>query len=280
MKYPIYFTKMSGTGNDFILIDNRSGIIAEEDMAGIAVDACRRRQSVGADGLILIQDDPDMDFSWRFFNSDGSQPEMCGNGARCAARFASLNGIAGSDMTFRTLAGPIKAKVNGSSVRVQLTPPSGMKKSFPLNLGGGDELDVGFINTGVPHTVVFLESGELQNYPVVNLGREIRFHPRFAPAGTNVNFVEVLNSNTIGLRTYERGVEDETLACGTGAVASTVLCVARQVAASPVEVHTFGGDVLKIHLDPEDLLGEEVYLEGAALIVYSGQLTEETVRGG
>jgi len=271
---------MSGTGNDFIIIDNRSGSIPEEEMADFAVNACRRSQSVGADGLILIQDDPNVDFSWRFFNSDGSAAEMCGNGARCAARFASLNGIAGSDMTFRTTVGPIKARVDGKSVRVQLTPPSGMEKSFSLNLGGGKELEVGYINTGVPHTVVFVQSGDLQKYPVVELGREIRFHPRFAPAGTNVNFVEVFNSNTIGVRTYERGVEGETLACGTGAVASTVLCVARQTAVPPVEVHTSGGDILKIHLDPADPLGEEVYLEGAALIVYSGQLTEETVQGG
>ncbi len=280
MRYPIKFTKMTGTGNDFIIIDNRSGNIREEEMAAFATNMCRRRQSVGADGLILIQDDPDLDFSWRFFNSDGSKAEMCGNGARCAARFASLKDIAGSDMTFRTLVGPIKARVDGKSVRVQLTPPSGMEKSFSLNLGGGSELEVGFINTGVPHAVVFVESGELQKCPVVELGREIRFHPRFAPAGTNVNFVEVLNSNTIGVRTYERGVEGETLACGTGAVASTVLCVARQIAFPPVEVHTSGGDILKIHLDPGNPMGEEVYLEGAALIVYSGQLTEETVQGG
>jgi len=280
MKYPIEFTKMTGTGNDFIIIDNRSEIVLADAMADLAASICRRRQSVGADGLIFIQNDPELDFSWRFFNSDGSAPEMCGNGSRCAARFAFLNGIAGSEMTFRTMVGPIKASVNGTAVRVQLTPPSDMEKAFSLNLGGGSDLDVGFIDTGVPHTVVFLESGELGGYPVVDRGREIRFHPRFAPAGTNVNFVEVLNRHTIGVRTYERGVEGETLACGTGAVASTVLCVTRKIAVPPVQVHTSGGDILQIHIDPEDPLGNEVFLEGAALIVYNGQLTEEIVQGG
>lgn len=271
---------MSGTGNDFIIIDNRSSIVPTEEMADLAVNVCRRRQSVGADGLIFIHNDPELDFSWRFFNSDGSEAEMCGNGTRCAARFAFLNGIAGPEMTFRTMVGPIKASVNGTSVRSQLTPPSGMEKRFSLNLGGGSDLDVGYIDTGVPHTVVFLESGELPEYPVADQGREIRFHPRFAPAGTNVNFVEVLNPDTIGVRTYERGVEGETLACGTGAVAATILCVARKTAVPPVHVHTSGGDILKIHIDPEELLGSEVFLEGAALIVYNGQLTEETVQGG
>jgi len=271
---------MSGTGNDFIIIDNRSDIVPAEEMADLAASICRRRQSVGADGLILIHDDPEFDFSWRFFNSDGSIPEMCGNGTRCAARFAFLNGIAGPEMTFRTMVGPIKASVNGTSVRSQLTPPSGMEERFSLNLGGGSDLDVGYIDTGVPHVVVFLENGELSEYPVADQGREIRFHPRFAPAGTNVNFVEVLNPDTIGVRTYERGVEGETLACGTGAVAATILCVARKTAVPPVHVHTSGGDILKIHIDPEELLGSEVFLEGAALIVYNGQLTEETVQGG
>lgn len=280
MEYPIPFTKMTGTGNDFIIIDNRSKAVPPGEMAELAASICTRRQSVGADGIIFIDEDAELDFSWHFFNSDGSEAQMCGNGSRCAARFAFLNGIAGTEMIFRTMVGPISASVNGTSVRVQLTPPSGMEKGFSLNLGGGKDLEVGFIDTGVPHTVVFLEKGELQGYPVADQGREIRFHPRFAPAGTNVNFVEVLKPDTIGVRTYERGVEGETLACGTGAVASTILCVARNQAIPPVQVYTSGGDILKIDVDPQDPLEGEVFLEGNALVVYKGQLTEEIVRGG
>ena len=280
MKFPVSFTKMSGTGNDFILIDNRSGIVGEDEMVHLAVQACRRRHSVGADGLILIQDDPDLDFSWRFFNSDGSEGEMCGNGARCAARFAFTEKIAGPSMVFGTIAGPIEAEVRDGRVRVQLTPSHGMERDFSLRLGGGDEIKAGFIDTGVPHTVIMVDEADLDNTPVAERGREIRYHPRFAPAGTNVNFVAVSGAGTVRIRTYERGVEEETLACGTGAVASAIICTAQELVRPPVKVRTQGGESLTIYIDKEDPAHGRILLEGAAHMVYRGQLTEETVPGG
>ena len=280
MKFPINFTKMSGTGNDFILIDNRSGVVGEDEMAPLAVQVCRRRQSVGADGLILIHDDPELDFSWRFFNSDGSEAEMCGNGARCAARFAFTENISGPLMIFRTTAGPIEAEMRDSRVRIQLTPLQGMERTFSLRLRGEDEIEAGFINTGVPHTVILVDEADLDDTPVPDLGREIRYHPRFAPAGTNVNFVAISDTRTIRIRTYERGVEGETLACGTGAVAAAVICTARKLVTPPVEVRTCGGESLTIHIDPVDPVRGRTCLEGAAHIIYRGQLTGETVPGG
>lgn len=280
MKFPIPFVKMSGTGNDFILIDNRDHSIGSEEMRSLAIRVCRRRQSVGADGLILLQEDPELDFSWRFFNSDGSEAEMCGNGARCAARFANMSGIAGSGMVFRTIAGPIRAEVEDNGVRVQLTRPFGTEKSFDLELESGEEIEAGFIDTGVPHTVIVVPEGKLKEVPVELLGREIRYHPRFSPAGTNVNFVEILDREGIRIRTYERGVEGETLACGTGAVAAAIICVLRRLVDPPVRVQTHGEDVLRIYLDGENPVEGEVFLQGPALLVYRGQLTEETIRGG
>lgn len=277
MQFPIAFTKMSGTGNDFIIIDNRNKLVADDEMVELAVKACRRGQSVGADGLLLIQNDPDMDFMWRFFNSDGSEAEMCGNAARCVARLASMEGIAGKELVFRTIAGPIQASVDGANVTVQLTRPEGLDSRFDLELGDGEGIEVGFVDTGVPHTIVLLPPGELEKVDIQEAGREIRFHPRFAPAGTNANFVEVMGPSSINIRTYERGVEAETLACGTGAVAAALVTTARGLTASPVSVATRGGDVLIVHLDGSDPLSGDVRLEGNASIVYRGQLTEETV---
>jgi len=280
IEFPLPFAKMSGTGNDFIIIDNRRALVRKDEMAGLAVSACRRNISVGADGLILIKDDSEYDFAWDFFNSDGSVGEMCGNGSRCAARFTLMKGITGRSTTFRTLAGPISAEVNGSSVRVQMTRPFGLEGETALDLTGGNSLSAGFVNTGVPHAVVVVKKGELDGIPVAELGSEIRNHPRFAPAGTNANFVEVLDAETIRLRTYERGVEGETLACGTGAVASAIICAERGLVAPPVTVITRSSEKLEITFDPSDPMGSEVYMEGTALLVYEGQLTNETVTGG
>ncbi len=280
MKFPIPFAKMTGTGNDFIIIDNRPNLVAPDDMRSLAIGACRRRQSVGADGLILLQEDSELDFAWRFFNSDGSEAEMCGNGARCAARFAHLEGVSGPTPTFRTLAGPIKAEVVGDMVRVQLTPPVGAEEAFGLELETGEEVEVGFVDTGVPHTVVVVPEGELESKAVERMGREIRFHPRFSPAGTNVNFTEVNDRGTIRVRTYERGVEGETLACGTGAVAAAIICALRGLADAPIAVHTRGGDILTIYLNQSNPTDGEVFLQGTALLVYRGDLTEESLRGG
>ncbi len=267
------FFKMSGSGNDFIVIDNRAGVVGKADGSRLARSLCRRKVSVGADGLILIEGPgtPGSDFKWRFYNADGSEAEMCGNGGRCAARFAYENKIAGARMTFETLAGLIAAEVTDHRVKLAMVPPQGLRMDIKLLTNEGEYV-VDFINTGVPHTVHF--TSDLETTKVRELGRSIRFHPEFQPAGTNANFVQVLDGKTIAVRTYERGVEDETLACGTGSVASAIMASMRHGVASPVSVRTRGGDVLTVHfrLAPEAV--SEVFLEGEARIIYEGLLRE------
>jgi diaminopimelate epimerase len=281
----IPFFKMTGTGNDFIVIDNREGLIDADHCQDFVRQACRRKLSVGADGVILIEQDPEVDFKWRFFNADASEAEMCGNGARCAARFACLAGIAARPrIAFRTLAGIIKAEVSGSRVKVQMTQPHSLQMDIHLEVDG-KPFDLGFINTGVPHVVCFAaDTQELESADVLNWGRALRFHPHFQPAGTNVNFVSVLDAHHLAVRTYERGVESETLACGTGAIASSLISAGRNRAVSPVEVRTRSGETLTIYFDrvacaqhPDATPFKEVYLEGEARVVYEADLWEETL---
>jgi len=271
---PIEFWKMNGSGNDFILIDNRDLRVAETQMGHLVKRICRRRESVGADGLIFIMRSEDYDFAWRFFNADGGEVEMCGNGSRCVARFACLNGIAGHRMTFQTLAGPVSAEVTGRRVKVLMPEPSDLKRDIDLPSEKG-WLSVDFINTGVPHVVVQVE--ELKGHPVVDQGRSLRHHSLFAPAGTNADFIHVLPSGSIEVRTYERGVEDETLACGTGAIAAALVASSRGMVESPVGVKTRGGDELKIHFTKHGEHFSEVWLEGDTAIVYSARLNEEAL---
>ncbi|MFH2098117.1 MAG: diaminopimelate epimerase [Pseudomonadota bacterium] len=265
------FWKMSGSGNDFILADNRDGAIQYEDMPALATRICERKISVGADGLILIENGQGVEFMWRFFNADGSEAEMCGNGSRCAARFALENHIAGRTQSFLTLAGVIRAEVLEGSVKVRLTRPENLLPEITLDVDGS-QVRVFSVNTGVPHAVVRVT--DLENTDVDGLGRKIRFHPRFAPAGTNVNFLAVENGQT-RIRTYERGVEGETLACGTGAVASALCRAAAGGVASPVQVLTRGGGVLTIHFTKTGDAFDEVYLEGDARIIYRAELGED-----
>jgi diaminopimelate epimerase len=246
-KYPIPFVKMSGTGNDFIIIDHRTSFIAPDYQAEFTRLVCRRKYSVGADGLILIEKSDTADFRWQFYNGDGSRAEMCGNGARCAARFAFEKGIAPKSMRFETTAGTIEAFIlgeGGSAVKIRLTAPEDLRLNMTLPVGSMDQV-LHFINTGVPHTVVLVNDAGM--VPVAAWGREIRFHERFQPAGTNANFVQVLADGKLMVRTYERGVEGETLACGTGAVASALISALLGQAKPPVTVITSGGEQLTIH---------------------------------
>lgn len=270
----IEFWKMNGSGNDFLLIDNRSGRVKEEQMALLAARACRRRESVGADGVIFVVPSDRFDFRWRFFNADGSEAEMCGNGGRCVARFALLQGIAGPNMTFETMAGPISAEVRGRMVKVLMPDPHGLKTDLPLDPQEG-WISVDFVNTGVPHTVV--QVFELSKHPVIEQGKAVRRHALFAPAGTNANFISILEHNLIEVRTYERGVEDETLACGTGAMASALVAAARGKVKSPVSVKTRGGEVLTIHFRQDGESFHELWLEGNTSIVCQAKLHEEAV---
>jgi diaminopimelate epimerase len=276
MMNPIHFFKMSGCGNDFIIIDNRNGVVDESDLKAFIVGICRRKMSVGADGLILIEKSHKVDFKWRFYNSDGSEAEMCGNGARCVARFAYLNGIAGPNMAFETLAGIVSASVSESGlVKIKLTDPGPMEMDRPIVLGG-TKYGISRVNTGVPHAVMAVEN--IQETPVKELGREIRFHPDFAPAGTNANFISVQPDNIVIIRTYERGVEDETLACGTGCVASALISSRQFGLTSPVTLLTRSGGYLKIYFKQDGDVFSDVYMEGDARVIYRAELGEEAWR--
>lgn len=274
---PVEFWKMSGTGNDFIVIDNRKGLVKEQDMTRLVARTCRRRESVGADGVIFVTDSKEYDFGWRFFNADGGEVEMCGNGGRCVSRFAFLKGIAGSQMTFETLAGPISAEVEGRMVKVLMPAPRNETADVELPFSSG-WLSCDFVNTGVPHVVV--QVSDLKNHPVFEQGREIRYHEKFSPEGTNANFMTIVGPNELAVRTYERGVEDETLACGTGAIASALMAFRRGGVSSPVTVHTRGGEELTIHLNSggKDVgTGEKVWLQGNTSVIYMATLHDEAV---
>ena len=276
IEFPVSFAKMSGTGNDFVVIDHRRMLIAEADQAEFVRKVCRRMFSIGADGVILIENSDTVDFSWRFYNGDGSVAEMCGNGARCAARFAYARGIAEKTMKFETLAGIIEAEIlDDDEVSLLMTEPVDYKKGLSAKLGGV-EREISFMNSGVPHAVLLLD-GDM-DIPVKEWGHTVRFHELFQPAGTNANFVQPLEDGAIRVRTYERGVEDETMACGTGAVASAIFAAEKGVCSSPVRVTTSGGEQLKIVFDlQEDGHAENVYLQGPARIIYIGQLTAEAL---
>ena len=269
---PVHFFKMSGSGNDFILIDNRDRELDREINPDIIQKICRRKMSVGADGFILIENSQTVDFKWRFFNSDGSLAEMCGNGARCAARFAFLNHIAGNEMAFETDAGIIYATVLQDSVKIRMPSPSDSEEGISLTVGGS-AMEMCHINTGVPHVVIFVD--DIDGVELVRLGREIRFHERFSPAGTNVNVVCVKPGEPVAIRTYERGVEDETLACGTGAVAAAAVTAHRFGHGSPLRIRTRSGGFLTVHFEKENGRFTHVFLEGDARIIYRGQLHEE-----
>ena len=268
----IEFYKMSGSGNDFIIVDNRDRIVDETDLLNFIIKVCRRKMSVGADGFILVENTEGADFKWRFFNSDGSVAEMCGNGARCVARFAYLNGIAGSEMSFETGAGIVEAQVAGESVKIKMTDPSDLKTDYTLELKDRS-ISVSSINTGVPHVVMVTDT--LDDVEVVKMGREIRFHDMFAPAGTNVNFICPIKDDTIGVRTYERGVEDETLACGTGSVAGALVMARKMKIDAPIHVLTRSGVNLKIYYKEKDATYQDIYLEGDARVIYRAKLFDD-----
>jgi len=268
----VSFYKMHGSGNDFILFDNRSLNLPQEKMSSWARALCPRAFAVGADGMIFLDSTPadDLDFVWHFFNSDGSRAEMCGNGSRCASLLASKIGLAGRTQIFGTDAGPIKAMVlENDQIKVQLTPPKDLRLDISLLLEDGQEVNIHYVNTGVPHVVVVCEN--VKKVDISRMGKAIRFHRNFSPLGTNVNFIQVTSKNFILLRTYERGVENETFACGTGAAASAVVGGSLGLLNSPVKVTTSGGEGLSI-----DFSGDEVFLTGKATIVYKAELMPET----
>jgi len=262
------FTKMNGAGNDFILIDNRAG---EVDLNRSQITRlCDRHRGIGADGILLLENPSNhADFRMRYFNADGGEAEMCGNGARCFARFA--NRVAGTEgkISFQTPAGVISAELARDLVTLQMTEPTDLRLNIPLRVGTEKRI-VHFINSGVPHIVVPVT--QVGDVDVSREGPAIRYHEMFSPKGANVNFIEKRGANQIAVRTYERGVEDETLACGTGVVASALIFAATENAKGPIGVLARGGDELCVRFEKIDKQFRSVTLTGPAEFVFDGTI--------
>lgn len=262
------FGKVCGAGNDFIVFDNRNKNI--DIKAEDVVKICSRTRGVGGDGVMLVENSDEFDFYMRIFNADGSEAEMCGNGARCIAWYAYKNEIAPAEMKFDTIAGVIEASVIGEEdVKLKMSKPFDLKSSYTVNVDG-EEIKVGSINTGVPHVVVMTD--DVTKADVFTLGRKLRYHEDFAPAGTNANFISLSGKDALKVRTYERGVEGETLACGTGSVASAMIAYLSGVCGNDVSLETKEADILKVSFDYADGEFDNVYLSGPAVIVYTGKI--------
>ncbi|TIH13023.1 diaminopimelate epimerase [Marinifilum sp. JC120] len=270
----IPFYKMQGCGNDFVIIDNRELGVPVEKMSLWAKKLCQRAFGVYADGLFFIENAPDdsgLDFIWQFYNSDGSRAEMCGNASRCAGRLAHALDIAGEQHVFGSDAGPIKVQVFPvlEEVKVQLTPPEGVAIKQTLEIDG-EEYEYHFANTGVPHVVV--QVADVDEVDIKKLGAAFRYHDAFAPAGTNVNFVQIDDNDSLIVRTYERGVEDETYACGTGVSAVQVTLHEQGLTDAAVRVRTSGGEILKVIIEDGN-----VFLQGGAELTFSGEVYLESL---
>jgi diaminopimelate epimerase len=266
------FTKMVASGNDFIIVEKDK--LSTIHYPLYAKKLCDRKFGIGADGLLILEKSKIADIKMRIFNPDGSEAEMCGNGARCVTFYLkSKIKNQKSKISIETKAGVIESEVRGFNVKIKLTNPKDIKLNIPLKINNRI-LKVNFINTGVPHTVIFVEG--LDKIDVVNLGRRIRYHKKFMPEGTNVDFVEIKDDESIKIRTYERGVEDETFACGTGAVASAIISnIKYQISNTKgniykVNVYTRGGEILKVYFEREDKNLKNIWLEGRAKIIYQG----------
>jgi diaminopimelate epimerase len=263
------FVKMSGAGNDFVVIDNRTlaATLTREQIAQL----CDRHFGIGADGLLAVEpaDEANVDFRMRYYNADGGEAEMCGNGARCFARFVHpLRRADAERVRFLTPAGLITGEYLSDEVRINLTAPTETKLNQRADFGWG-EIEYHFMNTGVPHAVVYVPDAERAE--IVAWGRAIRQSPIF-PRGTNVNFVQVTESSQLIVRTYERGVEDETLACGTGVVASALVTHLLRRLPLPLSVKVRGGDVLTVDARAEGNAFSNVTLTGPAIEVFSGEI--------
>lgn len=251
------FYKYQGTGNDFVMIDDRDENFDEKDL-DLVSKLCDRKFGIGADGLILIRNHPDFDFEMIYFNADGSQ-SMCGNGARCAVAFSGFLGIISEKTHFLAIDGPHDAVWNGEQVELKMGNVSGIEAK---------DRDA-FVNTGSPHHIRMVEG--IEDYPVFEEGKKVRFDAMYAPAGTNVNFVEALSEGEIFVRTYERGVENETLSCGTGVTAAAIAFAQNQTDAE-VKIKTLGGNLsVRFHKNEDGSL-DNVWLIGPATQVFKGEI--------
>ncbi len=256
---------MNGAGNDFVLIDNRDGAVslAREQIAKL----CHRQRGVGADGLILLKNaEGEGDWAWDFYNADGSDAEMCGNGARCFASYIQHSIGGDGELSFETACGLVRATVGDTAVTVTLTAPTHLALNETITTQAGEQT-IHSLNTGVPHAVLFVDDADAAM--VDHLGEEIRFHDHFSPAGTNVNFVQILSPGQIRVRTYERGV-GETLACGTGVCASAIITACLNDWASTVQVTVLGGDILTVDFHGDGETFSNVKLTGPAQFVFEG----------
>jgi diaminopimelate epimerase len=258
------FFKIEGSGNDFVVVDNREDVIKQRKRS--AVRLCSRRFGIGADGLLLIERSEKADFRMRIFNPDGSEAEMCGNGLRCILRFAVETGIVRKKfIRVETMAGVLEGQVLGSIVKAQLKTagkPS-LNKKIPI---GRTNLYGHFIDTGVPHTVIYAE--DINNISLNILGPKIRNHKIFSPRGTNVDWIEVIDRHHLKIRTYERGVEGETLSCGTGSVAGAIISFLLGKTSPPVKILARSGETLTVYFDKKLT---KVHLEGKIIVVFKGE---------
>jgi len=268
----ITFLKISATGNDFILIDNRDGRFDGRRDAAFFSVLCQRRRSIGADGVILLQHSDRADFHYVHVNSDGSLAEMCGNGTRAIVYFARKLGLIGDETRFEINNRLYGAHIDGAVITTEFNPPGECRLDVPVADEPGCELG-GFIDTGVPHFVVFVR--DIGTVDIDATGRKYRRHPFFRH-GTNVDFVQLAggtippDSPRLVVRTYERGVEAETLACGTGAVASSIIAHLRKKVASPVRL-SFPGGLLTVTFNANF---SRITLSGGVTPVYEGRLID------
>ena len=266
----VVFTKMSGAGNDFILMDNRERVLRldSEKIARL----CHRHFGIGADGLLLVEPSSNgkANFRMRYYNADGGEAEMCGNGARCFARYArQLTDHSDSHISFETPAGLIAASFEEELVTITMTEPTHIELNKTIALESGS-YGIHNCNTGVPHAILFV--ADVDAAKVDELGREIRFHMDYTPKGTNVNFVQKMQNDLIRVRTYERGVEGETLACGTGVVASAIVAHLVRKAELPLRVKVQGNDILEVNFKKQGNTFKEVTLKGPATFVFQGEI--------
>ncbi len=272
----IIFTKMSGAGNDFVVIDYKLNLI-QNISAEFVKNICNRRDGIGADGLITINDSTGYDFTMNYFNADGSTGSLCANGARCAVLYASETGrLSRLNAKFISNGVDYNAEViSNSQVKFYLNSPHKIKYNFKIKTGG-KLLNAHFADTGSPHVIIDINETEgfinsLDTVPVDLLGREIRHLPEFLPGGTNVNFVDVKDGE-IHIRTYERGVEAETLACGTGSVAAALILFVNKKLTVPIQIIPKSKEKLLVNFEVENSKVRNLSLTGPAKIVFTGEM--------
>lgn len=250
------FYKYQGTGNDFVIIDNRNLQFPKDKT--IIEKCCDRRFGIGGDGLILLENHPTLDFKMVYYNSDGRESSMCGNGGRCIIAFANFLDIFKTKTKFEAIDGLHEGEIKKGTVKLKMTDVSEIKK-----------IEKDFeLNTGSPHYIQMVEN--LENFEVVKLGKSIRNSARYLKEGINVNFVEKISENEISVRTYERGVEDETFSCGTG-VTAAALVIMQQSEEKTINVKTLGGN-LKIFAEKDGTSYTNIWLEGPAVKVFKGKI--------